>query len=263
MTITTDQHVYPTVIAAGGPSACAAWDEFVADKTLRPSTRRSYRHQAARFLSGLEPQGIRLCQITPAMVQSYLDRQNGTHLKYLCRVPLRRLFDSLVRQGVLTTNPAARPQFAAEEPGSENESAPNKVCRRCGQQKSLDEFRTSNRWKGGRLSICRVCESAARKAGRVRYLANEVRTRPTSARHMQPLSPKDLHDAMLMLIVYGFNTKEEVLAKYYGKDSPQYKAEMATVWMAFEKLFALLREAASLSAEEPGPANRVTTSPNV
>lgn len=259
MMTTTLQHDYPTVIAESGPSARAAWDEFVTDQNLRPSTRKNYRHQAARFLRGLERQGISLPQITPALVQSYLDRQNGAHLKYLCRVPLRRLFDSLVRQGVLTANPAERPQSVAGERVSEQETSPSKTCRRCGQQKPLAEFRFTDRWQSGYLKVCRVCESAARRAGRARYLGNGVRTRLASAPHPQPLSPKDLHDKMLMLIVYGVNTEEKILAECYGKDSPPYKAEMAKVMMAFEKLFALLRKAAPSSVEETGPENPDTT----
>lgn len=262
MTTTARQHDYPTVIAEGGPLARAAWDEFVADENLRPSTRKNYRNQAARFLRGLERRGISLSQITPAVVLSYLDRQKSSHEKYLCRVPLRGLFDSLVRQGALTTNPAERPQLAAGEPGSEHEISPSNTCRRCGQQKPLDEFRIGHRWKGGRLSICRVCESTARRAGRVRYLGNEARTRLAPASDSQPLSPKDLHHKMVMLIVYGFGTEEQFLAKYHGKDSPQYKSEMAKVWIALEKLFALLREAAPSLAGRTGRENPVTTAPN-
>jgi len=250
MTTSADQHVYPAVIAAGGHAACAAWDEFAADKTLRPSTLRTYRYLAEKFLSGLQPQGISLAQITPAMVQSYLDHQNGSHLKYLCRVPLRRLFDSLIRQGVLATNPAVRARVAAGETVSEHGKSPGKTCRRCGQRKSLDEFRTSNRWQGGRLKVCRVCESAARHAGRVHHLANKPRMQrvPDS----QSLSLEELHHKMHMLIVYGVSTEEKIMAECYGKDSPRYKVEMAKVWTAFENLFALLRESAPSLAGESG-----------
>ena len=45
-----------------------------------------------------------------------------------------------------------------------------------------------------------------------------------------------------MLLVHGFNRREEILAQCYGKDSAAYTAGMASAAMAFEKLFALLPE---------------------
>jgi hypothetical protein len=66
---------------------------------------------------------------------------------------------------------------------------------------------------------------------------------------------------MMILIVYGFNTEEDILANCYGKNSREYKANMAPVWMAFEKLFALLRQAAPSLEGETGPENPDTTVP--
>jgi len=191
MTTSTDLHVYPAIIAAGGPLACTAWDEFGTDENLRPSTRKNYRILAARFLRELEPQVISLVQITPAVVQSYLDRQPSSYRKYLCQTPLRRLFDSLVRQGVLTSNPAAP--------------------------------------------------------------ANKAQALLANPPFQKPLSPEDDRHNMLMLLVLGFNRQHEILEERFGKNSPQYKAQMAPVVKAFDKLIALLPERTTASAGKPSP----------
>jgi hypothetical protein len=142
-----------------------------------------------------------------------------------------------------TTDPKTQPAaIGSMDSKKSSEQSPNKTCRRCGQQKPLDEFGITNRWQSGHLKICRVCESAARRAGRARSQGSEAQTQPTPAPHPQPLSPKDVHDKMFMLIVQGMNREHQILEQCFGKDSPQYKAQMATARMAFEKLFTLLGE---------------------
>lgn len=96
----------PAAIAAAGPAALTAWEEFLGGEGLRPSSRNLYRQRAAQFLRWLGAQGLDLTQVTPALVASYLDgRSASPHSRMAYRTPLRRLFDCLVARQVISQNP--------------------------------------------------------------------------------------------------------------------------------------------------------------
>lgn len=102
---TKDQAV-PAVIAAAGPAACAAWEEFLGGAGLGASSRIVYRQRAAQFLRWLSAQGLDLMQVTPALMASYLDGlSDSPHARMTYRTPLRRLFDSITAHGVIASNP--------------------------------------------------------------------------------------------------------------------------------------------------------------
>jgi hypothetical protein len=97
----------PAAIRAAGPAARAAWDDFVAGAAFRPATRYRYRTDAARFLRWLEPQGIELGQVTPQLVERFLDTHDvSLATKGMYRTGLRRFFDALVARQAVPSNPA-------------------------------------------------------------------------------------------------------------------------------------------------------------
>jgi hypothetical protein len=66
----------PAVLAAAGPSAEFAWDEFCA-QLRNPHTRTLYRRAVLRFLQWLEPTGIGLPHVTPGMIGASFDRRRA------------------------------------------------------------------------------------------------------------------------------------------------------------------------------------------
>lgn len=98
----------PAVIAASGPSAQFAWDEFLYGVIRNPHTRRSYERATRRFLAWTETRGRRLHEVTPADVGRYLDGLAGSPAsKKVYLAALRHFFDRLVQRHAVVLNPAA------------------------------------------------------------------------------------------------------------------------------------------------------------
>jgi site-specific recombinase XerD len=98
----------PGAIAAAGPAAGFAWEEFFAGQLRNPHTRAAYRHAVQRFFAWLQPQAIPLHEITPAMVGRYFDQHPGSPpTRKLHLAAIRRLFDLFVTRHLMVLNPAA------------------------------------------------------------------------------------------------------------------------------------------------------------
>lgn len=105
--MTTRADDTPALIAAAGPEAVAAWQEFVPAGRLAPSTRAVYAGLARRFLEWLEARGGGLTRVTPDLVQEFLDAGRAdAATKQLYRRLLSRFFAALVTHGVVSENPA-------------------------------------------------------------------------------------------------------------------------------------------------------------
>jgi integrase/recombinase XerD len=97
----------PSLIAAAGPAAAFAWDEFFSGSIRNPHTRRAYAHAVRRFLAWAASEGHELHRITPGQVGGYLDRLPGTiPTKKQHLAALRGFFDALVLRHVVILNPA-------------------------------------------------------------------------------------------------------------------------------------------------------------
>ena len=104
----TADSVLPASIAAAGPAARFAWDEFFSGILRNPHTRAAYRHAVRRFLAWTEPQGVAIERITPGMVGRYFDTHSGSvPTRKLHLAALRAFFDLLVTRHVVVLNPAA------------------------------------------------------------------------------------------------------------------------------------------------------------
>ena len=66
------EHV-PEIVAASGPAACFAWEEFLFGRLRNHHTRRAYGRAVGRFLDWCKKRGLGLQQITPRDVGFYLD----------------------------------------------------------------------------------------------------------------------------------------------------------------------------------------------
>src|SRR5438045_7415856 len=87
----------PAAIVSAGPAAGFVWDEFFAGQLRNPHTRTAYRHAVHRFFAWLEPQGVALQEISPALVGRYFDQHAGSPpTRKLHLAALRRLFDLFV-----------------------------------------------------------------------------------------------------------------------------------------------------------------------
>lgn len=101
---TTDR--LPLAVAALGPAATFAWDEFFSGRLRNRHTRLAYERSVRRFLAWLEPKGIELPRITPGMVGAYFDQHKGNiPSKKLELAALRAWFDCLVNRHVVVLNP--------------------------------------------------------------------------------------------------------------------------------------------------------------
>lgn len=106
VTTVADARNCPALLATAGPAAVAAWEGFVSNEHFAPTSRQINRQIAARFLNWLEGRGGELTQVTPALVQDFLDaRDLLATTKYHYRRALNLLFDSLVTHGALPGNP--------------------------------------------------------------------------------------------------------------------------------------------------------------
>lgn len=98
----------PACVAAAGPAARFAWDEFFAGALANPHTRRAYARAAADFFAWLAPTGVALLDVTPGLVGRYFRQHPGSvPSRKLALAALRALFDVLVQRHVLLLNPAA------------------------------------------------------------------------------------------------------------------------------------------------------------
>jgi hypothetical protein len=122
VTITADATHFPATIIAAGPAAVAAWDDFTASGALRASTQSIYRRTALRFLHWLEPQGIGLSQITPLLLERFLDEKDLSYeSKVTYRTALRRFLAALIARQAVPSNPADRAKLNVQ--GSETVAA--------------------------------------------------------------------------------------------------------------------------------------------
>src|SRR3954454_7485587 len=100
----------PAIVAAAGPGAEFAWDEFFKGQLANAYTRRNYAHAVRDFLGWCDhpDRQIPLVRITPGDVGDYLaGLQLATPTKKLRLAALRKFFDLLVVRHVVVLNPAA------------------------------------------------------------------------------------------------------------------------------------------------------------
>jgi site-specific recombinase XerD len=97
----------PAAVAAAGPFARFAWDEFFAGELANPHTRVAYARAVRRFLDWCEEAGLPLHAIAPGHVGDYFARHSGSiPTKKLHLAAVRRFFDRLVVRHVVVLNPA-------------------------------------------------------------------------------------------------------------------------------------------------------------
>jgi len=97
----------PSCIAAAGPGATFAWEEFFLGKIRNPHTRTAYLRSVRRFLAWCERDTMDLNRITPGMVGRYFDQLAGSlPSKKLHLAALRAFFDVLVQRHIVVLNPA-------------------------------------------------------------------------------------------------------------------------------------------------------------
>lgn len=98
----------PAIVVEAGAAARFAWEEFFSATLSNAYTRAAYRHAARRFFLWLEPFGVPLDRVTPAMVGAYLAHHPGsTPTRKLHLAALRALFDLMVTRHAVVLNPAA------------------------------------------------------------------------------------------------------------------------------------------------------------
>jgi site-specific recombinase XerD len=97
----------PRLIAAAGPAAQFAWEEFFVGKIRNAYTRRAYLHAMRSFLKWIEARQIELVRMTPGMVGQYLDELPvSIPTKKLYLAGIRSFLDVLVQRHVIVLNPA-------------------------------------------------------------------------------------------------------------------------------------------------------------
>jgi len=97
----------PDCIAAAGPAATFAWEEFFLGKIRNRHTRTAYLRSVRRFLGWCEAQSLELNRIAPGMVGQYFDQLGGSlPSKKLHLAAIRSFFDVLVQRHVVVLNPA-------------------------------------------------------------------------------------------------------------------------------------------------------------
>ena len=98
----------PTLVAAAGPAAQFAYEEFIYGKLRNPSTRKNYRHCVHRFLQFCETRQRTLAMVTPRDIGEFLDQLPfAPATKKLYLAALRHFFDTLVSRHAVLLNPAA------------------------------------------------------------------------------------------------------------------------------------------------------------
>jgi len=98
----------PGLVAAAGPAARFAYEEFLYGQLRNPHTRAAYGRAVRRFLAWAEGAGLRLDQVTPGAVGAYFDAFGGSvPTRKLYLAALRHFFDVMVSRHVVVLNPAA------------------------------------------------------------------------------------------------------------------------------------------------------------
>jgi site-specific recombinase XerD len=98
----------PGLVAAGGPAARFAWEEFLWGQLRNTHTRRSYQRAVNRFLRWCENRNLSLRTIAPAHVGCFLDELSDVaSSKKVYLAAIRHLFDILVVRHAVAINPAA------------------------------------------------------------------------------------------------------------------------------------------------------------
>ena len=98
----------PGLIAAAGPAAGFAWDEFFSGQIRNRHTRAAYLHAVRQFLKWAEPHAATIDRITPGMVGVFFDQHpSSIPTKKLHLSAIRAFFDVLVNRHVVMLNPAA------------------------------------------------------------------------------------------------------------------------------------------------------------
>jgi len=93
----------PQPILAAGPKACAVWNHFMTDESLKPSTNRIYLLAVVQFLRWLAKNNISLNSLTPEHIHAFACRPeaiSGRGRNY--RTPLRRFLSKLALQGIVS-----------------------------------------------------------------------------------------------------------------------------------------------------------------
>jgi len=100
--------MWPGLIAAVGPAAGFAWDEFFSGQIRNRHTRVAYLHAVRQFLKWAEPHAATIDRITPGMVGGYFDQHpSSVPTKKLHLSAIRAFFDVLVNRHIVILNPAA------------------------------------------------------------------------------------------------------------------------------------------------------------
>ena len=93
----------PQPILAAGPKACAVWNHFMTDESLKPSTNRIYLLAVVQFLRWLATNHISLNSLTPEHIHAFNCRPGATSVSGRnYRTPLRRFLSKLALEGIVS-----------------------------------------------------------------------------------------------------------------------------------------------------------------
>lgn len=97
----------PQAIAAAGPAAEFAWEEFFGARLRNRHTRAAYLQAVRRFMGYCQQRGIAPLAVTPGQLGRYFTEHAGSvPTKKLHLAALRGLYDVLVERHVVILNPA-------------------------------------------------------------------------------------------------------------------------------------------------------------
>lgn len=99
----------PKIIANAGDRARIKFIEFFTATIRNPNTRAAYARAVARFCEWCEARGIRLQDVAPVVVASFIEGLGQSHSKPTVKqnlAAIRMLFDWLVISQVMPSNPA-------------------------------------------------------------------------------------------------------------------------------------------------------------
>jgi len=104
---TSPRESLPTLIAAAGPAASFAWEEFFQGRIGNRNTRIAYEKAVRRFLAWTATREPDVARITPGMVGRYFNELPlSVPSKKLHLAAVRNFFDLLVQRHVMILNPA-------------------------------------------------------------------------------------------------------------------------------------------------------------
>ena len=106
----TPAELVPALIADAGATAAWRYIDFFTANIRNPNTRRAYARACATFFAWCDERGLALGTIRPFDVATYIERLQQTHTAPTVKQQLaavRMLFDWLVTDQVVPTNPAA------------------------------------------------------------------------------------------------------------------------------------------------------------